>query len=233
MLIETSKQVDESNSSGDELITKPTLIPTAVDRDRRRVRLLALIAELGIDGFIGAVVLLHLLRPDLNPSTRTISEYVLGRDGFLMTAAFFALGVGALCLSASITHERVLAHPGRFLPTLLVIFGLGVLACGIFPTDSTVPGAAVTLTGSIHKTAASIAFGSGFSMMLVAAWRFREDRRWRVLSWPSLGIALAGLASFSLLAIAAQPGWAERALVATVVLWQSAVAERARALASR
>jgi hypothetical protein len=52
---------------------------------------------------LGAVVLfvilltaLHFLEPEFDPSKRLISEYQLGRYGWVMSVAFFSLGVGYL-----------------------------------------------------------------------------------------------------------------------------------------
>src|SRR5215510_8465254 len=50
---------------------------------------------------LGAVVLfvilltaLHFIEPEFDPSTHLISEYQLGRYGWVMSVAFFSLGVG-------------------------------------------------------------------------------------------------------------------------------------------
>ena len=39
---------------------------------------------------------LHFIEPEFDPSKRLISEYELGRYGWVMSLAFFSLGVGVL-----------------------------------------------------------------------------------------------------------------------------------------
>ncbi len=52
----------------------------------------------GLGTFVVAVVAMHLIRPDLDPMDRTISEYALGGSGWLMTLAWLALLVAAFVL---------------------------------------------------------------------------------------------------------------------------------------
>src|ERR1700730_6638555 len=51
--------------------------------------------------FIILLAALHILRPDLDPSWRFISEYELGDFGWVMRVAFFclALSCGSLCVA--------------------------------------------------------------------------------------------------------------------------------------
>ncbi len=52
-------------------------------------------------GFTAVViVVLHVLRPDLDPYNRAISEYVNGPYGALMTITFFSQSLGSLALAA-------------------------------------------------------------------------------------------------------------------------------------
>ena len=63
------------------------------------------VAARGVIGAAGLALLalgaLHILRPDLDPSRQMISEYAVGRFGWLMTVCFalFAAASGSLFVS--------------------------------------------------------------------------------------------------------------------------------------
>ena len=50
---------------------------------------------------VGLIVILHVLKPEYDPSWRMISEYSLGRHGWVMRLAFLTMAValGATCLA--------------------------------------------------------------------------------------------------------------------------------------
>ena len=58
----------------------------------------ATVALVGIAYFTLIIVVLHLLRPDLNPLSTPTSEYAVGPYGFLMTSAFFSMSLGSFAL---------------------------------------------------------------------------------------------------------------------------------------
>jgi len=86
------------------------------------VAALAQVAELGIGSFAASVVLMHRLRPDLNPATRYVSGYALGPCRAVMTTAFGALGAGSLALAAAMAQGRELIPRDRL--------GLALIGCG-------------------------------------------------------------------------------------------------------
>ncbi len=63
---------------------------------------LRLVSVAGLSAFAVAVLALHGIRANLNPAEHTISEYSLGSYGWLMRAAFLALGIGTLATAASL-----------------------------------------------------------------------------------------------------------------------------------
>jgi len=64
-----------------------------------RSRALARVAVALSVTFLALLALLHFLEPEFDPSWRMISEYELGRYGWLMTIAFFAWGGSVLILT--------------------------------------------------------------------------------------------------------------------------------------
>ncbi|HEX8918007.1 MAG TPA: DUF998 domain-containing protein [Chloroflexota bacterium] len=216
--------VSLSNASGGSPTPTPHI--ELGTKKLRSIRLLALGAQLGIDGFIVLVVLLHFLRPDLDPGIRTVSEYAIGRYGLLMTTAFFLLGLGSVALAALMAWVPEARSFGRLLPWLMILFALAVMVCGIFRTDTTIPGSAVTIGGGIHKAAADVAMYAGCAMMALTGLRSLNDKRWSVLSGCTLAMLVLGLGTWAFLETMGYSGWAERALIAAVVLWFAGIAVR-------
>jgi hypothetical membrane protein len=97
----------------------------------------AKLAEAGIAGilvFVGLVATLHVIDPDRDPISITVSEYVLGPYGWLLSFAALAFGLGVLALTAATTAILPSPRPRTGL-TLLTLAGLGMVVVGAFPTD--------------------------------------------------------------------------------------------------
>src|SRR2546423_599983 len=52
-----------------------------------------------------ALSAMHFLRPDLAPTRHMVSEYALGRYGWVMTSAFAAMALGCLMLLLGLLRE--------------------------------------------------------------------------------------------------------------------------------
>ena len=52
--------------------------------------------------FLILLIALHFLEPEFDPSWRWISEYELGRYGWMMSVAFFSIGGSALAVLVAI-----------------------------------------------------------------------------------------------------------------------------------
>lgn len=48
--------------------------------------------------FLVLLTLLHVIKPELEPSWRMVSEYAIGRHGWVMTVAFLAMAVSCALL---------------------------------------------------------------------------------------------------------------------------------------
>ena len=82
--------------------------------------------------FLAILSLLHVLEPGFNPP-HLVSEYQLGRFGWLMSLAFFCLGIASLALFAA--ARGIHTRPGRFGTWGLLIIGIAYFCAGIFPPD--------------------------------------------------------------------------------------------------
>ena len=69
----------------------------------------------GLLGFVGIVAVLHLLRPDLAPADRFVSEYARGWSQPLQVLAFlsWALATGALAVLAARAPRRPFARDDK------------------------------------------------------------------------------------------------------------------------
>ena len=98
--------------------------------------------------FLALLTLLHFLKPDFDPSWRMISEYEIGRFGWMMRLAFFCWGgsVLALHLALRVQVARGAGQIGRWwlLVIALFLFGAGIFAT--LPIDDPT----VTLVDNLH-----------------------------------------------------------------------------------
>ena len=124
-----------------------------------------------------AVALLHVLRTDLDPGYRYLSEYARGRYGVLMTSTFFALSAGSLALSLGLW--RSVSSKLRFMPGLLLwmIWACAVFLAGIYTTD--LQGTPPTRIGRIHDQMGMIAFPSATLAIPALSLALRWEREWR------------------------------------------------------
>lgn len=102
-------------------------------RTDRRAYLTAWISLVGVGTFMVGVLLLHLLKRDLNPAQHFISEYALGRFGWVQVIDFLAAGVGGIALA--LTLPRVVRSSGRIVPVFIGIFGVCVLLVAYVRVD--------------------------------------------------------------------------------------------------
>ncbi len=85
--------------------------------------------------FITILFLLHFLKPELDPSWRMISEYEIGRYGWLMRLAFFCWGSSVLTLLVPLWGSlRTIGGKVGFV--WLVLIGIALFGAGIFVTNA-------------------------------------------------------------------------------------------------
>jgi hypothetical protein len=204
------------------------------------LRLVRLVSFAGIVGFVGAVAALHGLRSDLNPFEQTISEYSLGKYGWLMRSAFgaFGLAVLATAIGLRLQFEPSISRMAGLL--LLVAAAAGLFLDAGFNTDRL--GVAETFDGAIHGDgmlilcltlpSAAYVLGSGF---VSSGWALRA----RVLQalGPAQVVAILGFETSPMTSrglmerIAVGLGVASCALVHSIL--HSASSERAAPGVSR
>ena len=173
--------------------------------------------------FVCILSLLHVWEPEYNPP-HLISEYQLGRFGWLMSLAFFCLGAASIALFAA-ASRHVHTRPGQFGTWGLLIIGVAYFVGGIFPPDPQ-----RFLVGLLHGVGGLVViFGSPVAFTLVTrdfAHSEASATRPRRLVWSAI-LTWLGVAVFygSIIAVHASGsggiavGWTNRFMVATFVFW--------------
>ena len=100
-----------------------------------------------------ALAALHILKPDIHPSRTMISQYALGRHGWVMALCFAAFGADSGCLFvALIAHVPSLL--GRIGLALLAAAAIGLAMAARFPMDAvSTPRERMSFTGRMHGVA--------------------------------------------------------------------------------
>lgn len=147
----------------------------------------ALVSLWSSAAFVLLLGALHLLRPDLDPSWRFISEYELGPHGWVMRLAFAALAVSCLSFVIAIRPD-IRGVAGYFGVALVALSAAGMFLAAIYVPDA---------LNRLHEVGAmldNLPFGALFiawSLWRAPAWRHAR----RLLAWTSW-IPLAGLLLF-------------------------------------
>jgi Protein of unknown function (DUF998) len=91
----------------------------------------ARVALVAVASFLILLVVLHFIEPEFDPSKRLISEYQLGRYGWVMSLAFFSLGVGVLATLLS-TWDFSRSRRGLIGRWWLLAISVAFFGAGIF-----------------------------------------------------------------------------------------------------
>ncbi len=114
------------------------------------------LAQAAAAAFLVLLAALHLIQPELDPSWRVISEYPLGRLGWLMSLAFLTLAVACGALAAAL-RPLVSTRVGGLGLVLLLASALGFGLAAAFPTDPvTTPQGQATTAGGMHAAGAAL-----------------------------------------------------------------------------
>ncbi len=106
--------------------------------------------------FLGILSLMHFIEPEFDPSWRMISEYELGKYGFLMSIAFFCWGAGFLFLLFSVWNS-LNSTAGKTGKWWLLIISVGLFGAGIFKTQA--------ITDTVRGTTDALHGLCGFMMI--------------------------------------------------------------------
>src|ERR1044071_6255631 len=85
--------------------------------------------------FLAILALLHFLKPELQPHWRMISEYELGRFGWLMQVAFFCWSLSVFTLLIMI-WPSLISLSGLIGRWWFALIALALIGAGIFKTNA-------------------------------------------------------------------------------------------------
>lgn len=200
----------------------------------------ARLAMLTIVSYQVLLIVLIFLRPDLDPSWHTISEWAIGRYGWMMSAGFLLSAVSYAALFAMLkSHLR--GAMGRIGQGILLICVTGAFGVGVCTTDPMPIRPPLSTSGTLH-----VIFGTcqlvllPFAALLINLSLARRNETWaparRVLLWTA-GLPLFGFGAFAIYsALFVFPlgeqaygpgvniGWPPRFAFFTYMLWVVAVA---------
>lgn len=178
-----------------------------------------------------ALLTLHFLRPDYAPATNFISNYAVGRYGWIMTTWFLGMSCGLLTLAAGLYTNglrSIVASLGIF---LLIIAAIGLVVSAIFPTDA--PGAPSTSSGAIHDMSFLVNVGSILIATVLLSVSFGAHPVWRSYrrtAWILTSLIFIGFVVQFLTLHKGMPyGLANRFFVVVLFAWLFAVSFRLRA----
>lgn len=182
------------------------------------VKSLAIASFMGVLIFTILVMILHLLRPQMDPLRHTVSEYAIGPFGYLMTIAFIMRGLGeAFLVIGLILGTSSMRSNRSWLGLVLLTLAAGCsFLVAIFPGN--MQNARELL---IHSVSAFLGFASLILAALVWSRRFRKNPGLRKSATTSLILGLLML--FSLIGLLISPGGlvglTERFLEIFIVCW--------------
>jgi Protein of unknown function (DUF998) len=195
----------------------------------------------GAATFAVLLAALHFIKPELDPSWHFISEYAIGRYGWIMVLAFLSLALGYASLFFALRSQlRTIA--GRIGLTLLLVSALGLTIAAIFTTDPiTVSENAVTTEGTLHNFGGTLGIAMPFAAALIG-WKLARNPAWSLAKRPLLwatGLALvAFVVSFVSVAVMVSRskgefgpdvlvGWPNRIEIVAYSVWLMVVARQA------
>ena len=161
--------------------------------------------------FVLILAILHFLEPGFNSDGHLISEYELGRYGWLMSLAFISMAGASLALWFAL-RDDLHTTAGRLGEWWLLLIALAYLGAGLFyPDDSTGLGLpeypahvergalAPTLNATLHGLSGVLVIASSPIVFTLLSRSLAETPRWasraRALRWPTW-LAWIGLVSF-------------------------------------
>ena len=205
-------------------------------------QLAARLSLAGAGVFLVVLAALHIVKPEFDPSWRMVSEYAIGRHGWVQQLAFVTLALSCVGLFVAIRPDARTVS-GRIGLACLLATAAGLTIAAIFPTDPiTASRDELTTHGKLHGFGAMIGIPSTPLAVLLISLSLVRDRSWsavrRPLVWTA-GLVWAGLLAFALTMAVLLPrsggqfgpevpiGWLNRFWLVAQCAWQVTVAAQA------
>jgi Protein of unknown function (DUF998) len=171
------------------------------------------------------LIVLYFLEPEFNPP-HLISEYQLGRFGYLMSVAFFCLGAGSLFLARALWID-LRTKGDRFVGCWLILIGIAYIGAGIFAPDPT-----SMVESRLHGLFGLIVIFSSPIVFTLLSRNLIHNKRWSeaepllkrvtILAWLGLLLFYGSIIIFYGLAHGSNTtvvGWTNRFMIAAYSAW--------------
>jgi hypothetical protein len=182
--------------------------------------------------FVVLLAILHVIKPELDPSWRPASEYAIGDYGWVMMIAIFSMALSCVALFVAV-RSQIETIGGRIGLGLLLVVAAALVMAGIFAVDPvTIKGPEeMTTHGMLHGLAGSIFIPSlpiagvliSRSLKRGHAWRAVRSIQWTAHAmWMSVAamIHLATvISSGGTLGPGSWNGWLNRLVVVSYWVW--------------
>src|SRR5215203_1398413 len=203
----------------------------AVDRPSTSVvptRILLIAGAVAGPIFAAVATAQVLLRDGFDLRRHPLSQLATGGPGFVQIANFIVAGLGVLCLAVGVKRTITEGVGRRWLAPLIAVFGLGLIASGVFVMDPENgfpigtpegPAPAMSWHGIGHIAAVTVAFTGLAAACIVLAVRMGRRRA----GWATMLNACAALVFLA----PVNPAWASIQLALTALVaftWTTAVA---------
>jgi hypothetical protein len=191
--------------------------------------------------FVVILVLLHFIKPELDPKWRMISEYEIGKHGWLMRLAFVVWGLGVLCLLLKLVE--VFPTPNYLITGWLGVLTIALCGAAAFKTNPildnlkegsgnientihTICGAIVILTFPIIATIIAFNIGSILAPGRLPFLVVLTSLIWigQIAFFASISLSQRNNPTAGRVGPTVFLGWPNRIMVVLYVIWISVVA---------
>ncbi|EPX62635.1 hypothetical protein D187_008823 [Cystobacter fuscus DSM 2262] len=125
-----------------------------------------------------SLLVLHVLRPDLVPTSHMISEYAIGPYGAVMGVSFGAFALGSLALLVALVGQAR-GWSGRMGLVFLFLTAVGLALGGAFPMDpTTADQTQMSFSGRMHGVGFMIGVPSELLAVLFVSLALRRQAPW-------------------------------------------------------
>jgi Protein of unknown function (DUF998) len=152
-----------------------------------------MVAIAGLLCSVAFVVILHVVRADLQPVGHRLSEYANGPYGWMMTVAFVALGFGLAALGVLLRAGTGSGALARAIPAAALLAGIGMVLSGAFRTGVSAASEVIHSRASGLATVAVVVIALAYSL---PRWRLRTASS-QDLAGAVLALTAAALAALS------------------------------------
>jgi Protein of unknown function (DUF998) len=169
-----------------------------------------------------------LLRDGFDLRRHPLSLLATGSPGIVQSSNFILAGIGVLCLAVAVRRTITEGVGRRWLAPLIAVFGLGLVASGVFVMDpengfpigtAEGPAPAMSWHGIAHIVAATTAFSGLAAACIVLTVRMIRRR--------AVGAAVLNACAALVFLAPVDPAWASIQLAVTALvafIWTTAVA---------